>query len=64
LGGTNEQLRIEAAELKQRIEVLEQENRRVKEANEAVKRVVGEVSECCPKMKKDLTNMEQELAKL
>jgi hypothetical protein len=29
-----------------------------------MKRDVGEVSNCCPKVKKDLTNMERELAKL
>jgi hypothetical protein len=46
------------------MEVLEQENQRLSEANEVVKRQVGEVSDCCPKVKKDLTNLERELAKL
>jgi hypothetical protein len=58
------QLRAEAGRLKERIEVLEQENRRLSEANEAVKRDMGQFSDCCPKVKKDLTNLEQELAKL
>jgi hypothetical protein len=60
----NEQLRTEAARLRQRIEVLEQENRRLSEANDVVKRDVGEVFDCCPKVKKDLTNLEREVAKL
>jgi hypothetical protein len=29
-----------------------------------MKRAVGEVSDCCQKVKKDLTNLERELAKL
>jgi hypothetical protein len=45
---TNEQLQTEVAELKQRVEV----------------RDLGEVSDCCPKVKKDLTSLEQQLAKL
>jgi hypothetical protein len=44
--------------LKQRVEVLEPENRRLTEANEALKR------DCRPILKKDLTNLEQEPAKL
>jgi septal ring factor EnvC (AmiA/AmiB activator) len=60
----NEQLRAEAAELKQRIQALEQENRRLSEANEVVTRDIGQVSECCPKVKKDMTNLGRELAKL
>jgi chromosome segregation ATPase len=39
-----EMWRAEAACLKQRIDVLEQENRRLSEANEAVKQDIGEVS--------------------
>jgi chromosome segregation ATPase len=39
----NQQLRAKAARLKQRIEVLEQENRRLSEVNEVVKRDLGEV---------------------
>jgi hypothetical protein len=50
----NDQLRAEAAQLKERIQVLEQENRRIAEANEVVKRDIGPVSNCCPKVKKDL----------
>jgi predicted nuclease with TOPRIM domain len=56
--------RAEAARLNQRIKVLEQENRRLSAANEAMRRDVEEVSDCCPKVKKDLTNLEQELTKL
>jgi chromosome segregation ATPase len=52
------------ARLRQRIEVLEEENRRLSETNEVVKRGIGEVSECCPKVKKNLTILQQELAKL
>jgi chromosome segregation ATPase len=40
----NEQLRVEAAGLNQRIEMLEQQNRRLSEVNEVVKRDIGEVS--------------------
>jgi chromosome segregation ATPase len=58
------QPQAEAAELKQRIEVLEQENRRLTEVNGEVKGDIGEVSECCSKMKKDLTNLKRKLAKL
>jgi hypothetical protein len=36
----NEQLRAEADRLKGRIEVLEQENRRIAKANEVVKRII------------------------
>jgi prefoldin subunit 5 len=60
----NEQLRAEAPRLKERTEVLEHENRRLSEANEVVKRDIRQVSGCCPKVQKDLTNLEQELAKL
>jgi hypothetical protein len=60
----NEQLRVEGDRVKQRIEMLEKENRRLSEANEVMKRAVGEVSDCCPKVKKDVTNLERELAKL
>jgi hypothetical protein len=61
---TNEQLREEVGGLKLRIEVLEQENRRLSAANEAVKRDIGEVSEYRPKVKRDLANLERKLAKL
>jgi chromosome segregation ATPase len=44
IGRINEQLRAEAAGLKQRIEMLEQENRRLSEMNEVVKRDMGQVS--------------------
>jgi chromosome segregation ATPase len=37
----NERLRVEAARLNGRIDVLEQENRRIAEANEVVKRDIG-----------------------
>jgi chromosome segregation ATPase len=60
----NEQLRAEAARLKERIEVLNQENQRLSAANEVVKRDIGQVSDCCPEVTKDLTNQEQEVAKL
>jgi predicted nuclease with TOPRIM domain len=40
----NDQLRVEAAGLKQRIEVLEQQNWRLSEVNEMVKRDMGKVS--------------------
>jgi hypothetical protein len=50
----NEHLRAEAARLKQRIEVQEQENRWLSAANEVMKRDVGEFCDCCPKVKKDL----------
>jgi hypothetical protein len=50
--------------MKQRIDVLEQENRRLSAANEVVKQDIGDVYECCPKVKKDIMNLEWELAKL
>jgi predicted nuclease with TOPRIM domain len=40
----SEHLRVEAAGLKQRIEMLEQQNRRLSEVNEMVKRDIGKVS--------------------
>jgi chromosome segregation ATPase len=60
----NDQLRAEAARLKQRIEALEQDNRRLSETNGVAKRDIGQVSDCCPKVKKDLTDLQQELARL
>jgi chromosome segregation ATPase len=48
------------AQLNQRIEVLEQENRRLSEANEVMKREIGEVSNCCSKV----TKLERDLATL
>jgi chromosome segregation ATPase len=60
----NERLRAEAAELKQRMEMLEQENRRLSAVNEAVKRGVVKASDCCPKVKRDLKDLEHELTKL
>jgi hypothetical protein len=42
--GANEQLRVETTGLKQRIEMLEQENRRLLLVNEVMKRDIGEVS--------------------
>jgi hypothetical protein len=42
-------MRPDAAELEQWIKALEQESRRLTEANKARKRDVGEVLNCCPK---------------
>jgi lipoate synthase len=57
----NGELRTEAADLKRRIDVLEEEEKqRLLSANEAVKRDIREEL----KAKNDLTNLEQELAKL
>jgi hypothetical protein len=58
--GAEEQLRAETSGLKQRIERLEQENRRLSEANEAVKRDIGEASG----MKGLLGNLEAKHEKL
>jgi hypothetical protein len=44
--------------------VLEEENLRLSAANEAVKRDIGQVSDCCPKVKRDLAALDRELAKL
>jgi septal ring factor EnvC (AmiA/AmiB activator) len=60
----NEQLAAQVARSKRPVERLEQENQRLSTANESVRRDVGEVSDCCPKVKKDLTNLEREIAKL
>jgi hypothetical protein len=60
----NEQLGAKVGGLKQRIEVLEHENWRLSEANEVVKRDVGEVLNCAPKVKRAFTNRERELAKV
>jgi regulator of replication initiation timing len=64
VGRAKEQMRAEVGGLKQRIEVLEQENRRLSAANEMLKRDIGEVSDCCPKRKQDWTTLEREVAKL
>jgi hypothetical protein len=53
-----ERLRAEAAGLKQRVEVLEQENQRLSAADEVMKRDFGDVSDCCPKVKKDLIDLQ------
>jgi hypothetical protein len=50
----NEHLRAEVAQLKQWIDELEQENQRIAEANEVVKRDIGEVSDSGPKVKEGL----------
>jgi ABC-type enterochelin transport system substrate-binding protein len=50
--------------LRRRTEGLEQENQQLTEANEVMKRNIGEVFDCFPKVKKDLTNLERELARL
>jgi outer membrane murein-binding lipoprotein Lpp len=60
----NEQLAADVARLELRVEVLEHENRRLTEGNEVVKRGIGDVSDCRPKVKKDLMNLERELAQL
>jgi predicted RNase H-like nuclease (RuvC/YqgF family) len=60
----NERLEAEVPGLKRRVEMLEHENRRLSEAKEIVKRDVGAaVAEGSAKVKRDLTNLEQELAK-
>jgi phage portal protein BeeE len=38
---------------------LEHENRRFVAANEILKRDIGEVFDCCPKVNKDLTDLER-----
>jgi hypothetical protein len=50
--------------LKQRIEVLERDNRRLSEAKDVLKRYVGEIANSCPKVKKELTDVKWELEKL
>jgi archaellum component FlaC len=60
----NEQLRADATGLKHRMEVLEQENRQLSTTNEVMKRDIGEVCDCYPKVKKDLTDLQQEFTKL
>jgi hypothetical protein len=55
----NEHLLVEAVGLRQRIEILEQETQQLSEANKIMKRDIDEVSKCCPKVRKDLTNLEQ-----
>jgi hypothetical protein len=52
----NDQLREGAGELRLRIEALEQENRRLSEANEILKRDLGEVCGRCPKANEDFRN--------
>jgi hypothetical protein len=60
----NEQLPAEAVGLKQRIEMLEQETQQLSGANKIMKRDIGEVSECCQKVRKDFTDLKQKLGKL
>jgi hypothetical protein len=60
----NDELRAEAATSKQRIAAVEQENRRLSAANGVVKQEVEEVSDCCLKVRKDLMNLERELAQM
>jgi chromosome segregation ATPase len=60
----NEQLRAEGIQLTQRIEILEEENRRLSDANEVMKRGIGEVSDCYPKMNEDMTDLKRELDEL
>jgi hypothetical protein len=62
--GAKEQLAAEAARPKRRMEVMEQDNRRLSEATKAVKRCVREVWDCSPKVKKDVTNLRLDLEKL
>jgi hypothetical protein len=47
----NEQLLAEAVGLEQRIEMWEQQTQQLSEANKIIKRDLGEVSKCCPKVK-------------
>jgi hypothetical protein len=54
----------EAVGLKQRIEMLEQETQQFSDTNKIVKRDLSEVSECCPKVRKDFTNLEHKLGEL
>jgi hypothetical protein len=55
----------EVGGLKQRVEMLDQDNRRLSEANAVVRRdLVAAVAEESVKVKQDLTNLERELAKL
>jgi hypothetical protein len=44
--------------------LLERDDQRLSEANKVVKRYVGEVANCCPKVKKELTDLKWELEKL
>jgi hypothetical protein len=61
----NEQLRVEVAGLKQRVEVLEHNNRRLLEAREEMKGyIAAAVGEGSAKVIENLTNLERELAKL
>jgi hypothetical protein len=46
IAGVNEQLRVEAARLNGRTEMLKQDNRRIAEPSEVVKRNFGEMSNC------------------
>jgi predicted nucleic acid-binding protein len=58
----NEKLEEEVAGLKQRVDVLEQDNQRLLEASEVMKRDVW--AHGTPKTKRGLTNLERELVKL
>jgi hypothetical protein len=51
------------AGLKQRIQVTERDSHRLSEANEVLKRDVGEVADCSLKVKKGLTDLKWELEK-
>jgi hypothetical protein len=51
------------ARLKQRIEVPDRDSQRLSEAKEVLKRDVGEVADCSPKVKKELTGLKWELEK-
>jgi uncharacterized coiled-coil DUF342 family protein len=62
--GTNEWLLAEVVGLKQRIEMLGQETQQLSEANKIVKRDISKVSECCPKVRKESTNLEHKFGKL
>jgi chromosome segregation ATPase len=62
---SEEQLREEVGRLKLQVEVLEQDNQRLSEANERAKPDIGTaLTEQTAKVKQDLTNLERELTRL
>jgi chromosome segregation ATPase len=61
---SNERLQGQVVLLDQWIKLLVREYLRPSDANEVVKRYIGQVPDCCPEFKEDLTYLEQELAKL